>query len=196
MPEMRNWYTHDLDEHVTLIRRQVYRALEDPETRQLATKIVSGKPDGWWVDERGQRVPIVHAWGESFILPRGGERCRIRDDWCEVVSIWNFWVTNVRYVADPPHIDLFATLEWTLKAGGGDCDDAVCGLAALLRAVGFEGVVARVISTSGRAWEHVYTLVGLPKRNPQRWYSLDPTVEGVVPGWEYRNAKLRRDYVI
>lgn len=190
------WQTNDLEEHVSLIKRQVDRSVADSDTQRLAVKIVSGKADRW-VTHRGQRWPIVEAWGEGFVLPSAAQApCRMRDDWCEVVAIWNFWVANVRYVFDPSAYDLFCTAEYTLRAGGGDCDDSTIGLCALLKCIGFEGVAARVISVSGTKWEHVYALVGLPKDPPRDWYPLDPTVEGVHPGWQFDRIAEVRDFYL
>lgn len=192
------WQTNDLDEHMALIKRQVNRSLDDPETRQLAVKITSGKPDAW-TQHQGAKWPVVRAWGEYFVLPdvqKGARPCAMRDEWCEIVTIWNFVVANVRYVYDPSAYDLFCTAEYTLRAGGGDCDDMTILLASLLKSVGFEGVAARVVSTTGQKWEHVYALVGIPKDPPKRWFALDPTVAGVVPGWEYKNVRDTRDFYL
>lgn len=192
--EINVWQTNDLEEHVALMKRQVDRSLADPDVRQLAVKIVSGKPDRW-VHHNGESWPIVEAWGEGFILPQRNP-CKTRDEWCEVVAIWNFIVANVRYVFDPSSYDLFCTAEYTLRAGGGDCDDFTILFAALLQAIGFDGTAARVVTVSGTKWEHVYALVGLPKTNPKNWYALDPTVAGVVPGWQYDRIVDHRDFYL
>jgi hypothetical protein len=125
------WETNNLDEHVALIARQIQRSLDDPETRKLAVKIVSSRPD----DERGGKL-IVTAWGKPHYLPQI-EACAPQSDECESTLLWNFLVQNVRYVLDPDGYDLFSTVKHTLAVGGGDCDDMVIVLAALHRALGF-----------------------------------------------------------
>ena len=188
--EVAYWESNSLDEHVALIARQVNRSLDDPETRRLAVKIVSGRPDG---ESKGRLT--VDAWGKTFWMPQV-EACAPQNDECESTLLWNFVVLNVRYVLDPDGYDLFSTLKHTLLTGGGDCDDMVIALAALHRSLGWRSVRARVVSTKGSHWEHVYTMVGLPKANatPTRWVALDPTVKGAKPGWEYGSSTHRVDY--
>lgn len=186
--------TRDIDEHVKLIARQVTKSLEDPETRQLAVKIVSNKVEWRRVGGSTKEAPFVQAWGRWYKMPLV-EQCPPRSDECEVVSIWNFLVLNCRYVYDIQNVDTFATLKYTLEAGGGDCDDSCIAFAALLRSVGFS-VQARVIATSEdpNSWAHVYPRVGLSKDNASKWVCLDMTVTDATPGWEYNDIAAYRDY--
>ena len=193
-PEIAFWESGNLDEHVALIQRQFKKSLRDPELRQLALKIVGNKPDDHMTDQRtGKRVPVAVAWGEAFVLPQLAT-CGMKDAVCESQALWDFAVMNVRYVLDPDGYDMFSTAKYTLLASGGDCDDFVILLGALHRLVGFQSVVARVVSANGRNWEHVYTLVGFPKANPTQWIALDPTVKGSVPGWQFKGITHRADY--
>lgn len=193
--EVAVWEADNIEDHMSLIKRQVDRSLKDPETRRLAVKIVGGNADGVVVED-GQEIPIVNAWGIGLYLPAMGQAdCPGKDAVCEIESIWNFVVANVRYVLDPDGYDLFCTVEKTLDAGAGDCDDMVICFGALLRALGFQNVFARVVSTDGERFVHVYTMVGLPKSGrAKKMISLDPTVKGAVPGWEYRKITHRMDY--
>lgn len=173
--------SHNIDEHVALIKRQLDRSLQDAEVRQLAVKIVSCHSDD------------LVAWGKRFHPP---EVCPApRDEEAEVAAIWDFVVLNCRYVYDPLEVDTFATVEHTLDAGGGDCDDLTIVFAALLKSVGFH-VQARVISTRAdpQTWAHIYPLVGLSKDNPRAWVPLDATVNGAIPGWEYEEIGQKKDY--
>jgi len=193
-PEIAFWETGNLDEHVALIRRQFKKSLRDPELRQLALKVIGNKPDDYVVDRRsGRTVPIATAWGEAFMLPQV-QTCGMKDAVCESQALWDFAVLNVRYVLDPDGYDMFSTAKYTLLAGGGDCDDFVILLGALHRLVGFQSVVARVVSAGGKHWEHVYLLVGFPKAGPKQWVALDPTVKGATPGWQFKGATHYADY--
>lgn len=189
------WESEDLADHCQLIARQVQKSLEDPETRKLAVKIAGHRPDGY-INENGVAVPIVEAWGlQLYLPPVGASPCAAQNDKCEVQAVWNFLVANVRYVLDPDGYDLFCTLQRTLEAGAADCDDSTIAFAALLRALGFASVFARVVSTGGKRWEHVYPVVGLPKSGPiRRMVPLDVTVAGSVPGWQYDRISHRVDY--
>jgi hypothetical protein len=75
------------------------------------------------------------------------------------------------------------------------CDDLDIVLESMLFLIGF-GTKARVVSVQGAPseWVHVYPLAGLPKDNPSAWVSLDTTVTGAVPGWEYPDIAKRKDF--
>jgi hypothetical protein len=191
--------TRSLDEHMVLIKQQVDRSLEDPETRTLAVKIVSGNYQ--WRAHRDRRsgrvreVPMIRAWGKWFLAP-DMPQCEPRDETCEMERIWEFAVLNVRYVYDPDEIDFFATAKETLLAGGGDCDDLTILIASLAKAIGFKSA-ARVVSTSDapEEWVHVYPLLGLnSKDSPKWWVPLDTTVTGSKPGWQYPDIARHADY--
>jgi len=189
--------THNIDQHVGLIAKQVQKSLRDAETRQLAVKIVSNRVDYRPARPGGTKVPMVEAWGQWFRIPDRSlsKPCPPRNDLCEIELIWNFVVENCRYVFDTTEIDVFTTAQHTLSAGGGDCDDMTVLFAALLKSVGFY-VKARVISTpdNPNEWVHIYPMVGVPKSDPKQWITLDCTVTGAVPGWEYDNIAKTRDY--
>lgn len=188
--------TSNIDQHVGQIARQLHKSLDDAETRQLAVKIVSHKVK--WRSERtgGPELPMVEAWGEWFYWgDPSAQPCPPRVDLCEIELIWNFVVSNCRYVYDITNVDVFTTAEQTLKAGGGDCDDSTVLFGALLMAIGFS-VRARVISTkeSPNEWVHIYPMVGIPKDNPTQWMPLDCTVTAALPGWQYESVAKIRDY--
>jgi hypothetical protein len=125
--------------------------MRDPQLRQLAVKIVSGKADDHVYDRRTEEeVPVAIAWGEAFRLPQ-------------------------------------------IKVC--DMNDAMCTLGALHQLIGFQNLQARVVSTNGRYWEHIYLMVGYPKvGKPKKWVPLDPTIAGAVPGWQYNKIKAYQDF--
>lgn len=193
--DSRDWETDSLNEHVALIKRQVDESLSDDETVQLARKIVSGRPDG--VDKR--TGPFLVAWGQRFKLSPA--KCSQGDTeeqiaLCEINAIWNFWVLNVAYTEDPAGYDMFATVRYTLENHGGDCGWSTVGLSALLRAVGFRNLRARVVSTDAEFFEHVYAMVGVPKSRSTKLLALDPTVKGAIPGWEYPGSKHVEEFIL
>jgi hypothetical protein len=190
-------FSSNLDEHVAMIERQVARSLRDGESRRLAVKIVSGSYD--YVRDRrtGKEVPVVKAYGKTFMAPPNADVCPPKNDQCEIERIWDFMVLNFRYTEDPYDIDTFQTLKESLTIGGGDCDDASVAFATLFRSIGYQ-TIARVVSTKEEPskWVHIYPLVGVPKNAPTAWVPLDLTVEGAVPGWEYPNIAKKKDYVL
>jgi len=184
----------NVDEHVAVIGKYVEKSLRDPETIKLARKIVTGRYDYTKDPATGGQVAVVEAWGKFYRAPPGSP-CKARDGECEITRVWDFIVLNLRYTFDPQETDTFATVRESLESGGGDCDDATIMFAALLKAIGFK-VVARVISTTGKNWEHIYALAGLPHEAPKRWVSLDATVEGFHPGDEFKPYKSKRDFLV
>jgi hypothetical protein len=194
MEDVAIWETRNIDEHVELIRRQFTRSLRDEKLRELAVKIITGTADDV-VRDRGVDVPVVYAYGRALRLPSSNPTC-VDDAVRESQAIWDFYVLNVEYTPDPVGYDLFMTAKHTLESGQADCDDAAITMGALHRLVGFESLVARVVSTNAEYWEHVYLLVGFPKRNTSKWMPLDPTVRGAVPGWQYPKIKSTRDFML
>lgn len=190
---MREALSHTLDQHVDLIRGMVRRSMKDPQSRMLAVRIVSGAYD-FTRDRKGKEVLTVEAWGKHFLAP-AGVTCRARDADCEVERVWDFMVLNVRYVYDATDYDTFSTLKVTLETGGEDCDGMTIALATLLKHLGFY-VMARVISTQEEpnTWVHIYPMVGLPKDNPTHWVPLDMTIDGFIPGDEYKGIGKHRDF--
>lgn len=193
----QNWNTdNSLEQHIALMRRQVQRSVDDPATRILAGSVISGNFDNMRDPRTGQEVPVVPYYGRWY---RGAPSwdaaslCAQRDGSCEVTAIWNFLVMGCRYFQDTDGADVFQDLRATLEAGGGDCDDLTIAFAALLKSVGYENVIARVVSTNGAEWQHVYACVKIPRLG---WCALDMTEEGKPIGWEYPNLQAKRDFAL
>jgi hypothetical protein len=190
----QHWETgDDLAVHADLMRRQVLRSLDDPETRSLAVAITSGAYDAR-VDQRtGQSVPVVPFHGRLYrAAPNWSQQlCQMRDERCEIDAIWNFLVLNVRYLQDVRGQDTYATLRATLEVGGGDCDDFTICFGSLLGAIGYP-VAASVISVRGGTWDHVYACV----KTRKGWVPLDPTETGKRPGWEFPRPAARENFMM
>lgn len=199
--EQREHTTSSLDDHIKLIKRQIARSMADPDVRNLAAQITSGRFD-WMRDPRtGQEVPVVMFKGRHFRAPIG-PLCRPKDDSCEIGAVWDFCVMNVRYLLDPEGADgeptdMYMDVTTILMSGAGDCDDFVVLFATLLMCLGFR-VIARVISTDGRRWAHIYPVVMVPKGEGRKEIALDATENGKSPGWEYMrgNPPAKRDFVL
>lgn len=112
--------TANLAGHMELVRKAVDQSLADPETIQLARKVVNGVHQYIEHPKTGQRTAVIEAWGDYFWAPDDAI-CRPKDDACELQALWAFLVLNCRYVYDPEHADTFATLKQSLLARGGDC---------------------------------------------------------------------------
>ncbi len=125
--------------------------------------------------------------------------CEARDETCELEAIFNavkFGTDKVpalarglRYVADPRSPDFFTAPHRMLElcasgACGGDCDDHAALVAALAGCLGF--------AVGLRAWgpgqkgdfTHVYCVVAVTKRSPEKVLGMDTTVPDSAVGWE------------
>lgn len=180
---MSRFYSTSLAEHVWPIAQLVQKGLADRQTYTLAKKIADGRPDTY-IDG----MPAVEAWGMFHYLPEEGAS---PDQYWETAirRVWGFIVLNVGYSPDPAEFELNMTLELSLDAGEGDCDDMVIALATLLKALDFN-VEGRVVSLRGDWYEHIYLRVF----TPVGWMALDPTVRNALPGWEYTRVQAVVDF--
>jgi hypothetical protein len=101
--------------------------------------------------------------------------CQGRDAMCELRSIYQFVVTNVRYTGDVNSVDTFSAPLRTLQMGGEDCDGHAVLNCALAMANGFRAKV-RITSNRGLTWDHIYCMVGLPKGRADSFLALDTTL--------------------
>lgn len=180
-----------------MIRGQIAKSLDDSATRMLASAIVSGNFDSMTDPRSGQPVPVVPFHGRWYRGAASWEDarslCAQRDYACEVTALWNFGVLNCRYTQDQDGEDTYQTVRASLEAGALDCDDMTILFAAMLKAIGFEEIIARVVSVQGQTWDHIYPLVKLPRGG---WIAMDATERGKHLGWEYANVAARRDFAL
>ena len=95
----------------------------------------------------------------------------------------------LRYTRDHVEVDQFHAADKLIRLKGGDCDDGVILLGAMLRAVGYPIKLRVIQDTKSASWSHIYLLVGLPAQNPSKWIPLDWSVYPFKPaGWEAPGA--------
>ncbi len=105
------------------------------------------------------------------------EVCKARDDRCELMAIYDFVKRNVRYTGDVVNKDTFMSAYRVLQYGGEDCDGHSVTTAVLSAVNGFTPKF-RITSNYGTSWDHIYTIVGVPKLEPRTWIALDTTLPG------------------
>jgi transglutaminase-like putative cysteine protease len=98
----------------------------------------------------------------------------------QISSIFEWVRSNIAYVQDVTDVETLQTPAATIQMGGGDCDDQVTLLCALLEGAGFH---TRLVACgfADDNFEHVFCQVQLPDQS--RWFSLDPT-ERYPMGWK------------
>jgi hypothetical protein len=133
----------------------------------------------------GKRDPVVYAWARKAVNGKCGNNWCVpeKDNAAELKALFAALRRDVRYTSDIAGVDSYQKPRNTLKLRTGDCDDyasLTCAAAATL------GLPCRfkVIRTKGAPdWNHIYAQVGLPRRRPNKWITLDASVD-MPCGWE------------
>ena len=103
-----------------------------------------------------------------------------------IAAIYGWVQTNVKYVPDPTHIELFISpirFARDFNAGlpmGGDCDDMAILTTALLRAIGLKSNVV-LIDQTGFGIDHAHSRVYSDKF--YKYINVDPSSDYPL-GWE------------
>jgi hypothetical protein len=152
-----------IEDNAKAIVGLIRKGSEDPRIRQLTAKVLSRKCSG----SKGM-----------------GEWCVPEKDYdAEISAIYNFARRRVRYTRDIDNLDTYQSAARTLQMGIGDCDCYTIVVGSMLRSVGYP-VRIRIVQTSKSAsWDHIYLLVGTPPRKPEKWVSMDASLEAHA-GWE------------
>ncbi len=143
--------------------------------------------------QKGRRDPSVRAFAVKAVSRKCGRRWCVpeRDWWGEVQSVFGEIRRSIRYVRDIHKVDTFQAPNRTLEFGGGDCDDYTITLGSALQSIGFPVKVRIVQSKDSPDYNHVFLLVGMPPRDPEKWYSLDASVDK-APGWHPPRSMLAK----
>lgn len=96
----------------------------------------------------------------------------------EVVAVYDWFTTHVRFVRDVEGIETLQTPARTLELLTGDCDDQAAALAAMLTTIGFPTRFVAVGFEPGQ-YSHVFS----EARIGARWVPLETTVDAAYIGW-------------
>lgn len=97
------------------------------------------------------------------------------------------WITkNINYVRDPWNIERIQSPDVTIRQKAGDCDDHAILSAALLQSLGIQ-TGFRIVSRTGRTYDHIYTVF----RSPKGWKSFDTTV-AKYPGFRFDERLIKK----
>lgn len=173
-----------IKERVHLLQGLVAKSVKDPAMRNLALAVTGN----------GTRTVKV----DKDEIPVTGAGCPARDDMCEAKAIFDWVSSHVRYTGDTgahaltpggpvEPVDEFQAAARTVEFRGGDCDDHAVLNATLAIKNGFPAKF-RITSNTGASWDHIYTLVGVPKLDPTRWVALDTTLGN--PGFGKSTGKF------
>lgn len=165
-----------IDERLKLIQGRVWQGVNDPRVRQLALKLT--------------------------------QSCGRDDGPCEAQRIFEAVKAKVRYTGDVgpvknpktgvvEGIDYYQNPMVTWEYGGGDCDDAMGLIGALLAVIGHTVRFRVSAPTAFSDWEHIYPVTLLPKDRPSKATAVDITLPwaNAKIGSEAKYGKAR-DYVV
>jgi hypothetical protein len=189
---MPNAAAHDvgnIDERVDLIIKLIRDGAADPVIGEKAKILLSQKCDG--VGRRVAKGQEHTRTGVKFCVPE-------KDCLAEVRAIFNA-VRNpqsqyaIRYVRDSLIGDVFTAARRTLlRVNGGDCDDYVVTIGALLMSIGHPVYVCVITTTDRQTWNHVYLLTPSKFDDPNApLVALDASVDKPM-GWEAPGAAENR----
>ncbi len=178
---MRGFHIRTLDDRIKYLRRLAVEGKLDPEIYAFARKAVNRRcGNRWCIDEKDNLGEAKALFGA--LRQRKPPRMSARD--VEAAGrVFRQIRNNVRYTSDISGVDTYQRPSHTLSLHGGDCDDYSTLTCATLGSVGIP-CRFKVIRTKGaKDWNHIYAQAGFPRANPQRWISMDSSVN--MPfGWE------------
>jgi len=147
-----------IDERVAIIRRLIRQGGTNPQIHEVASEVLARKCGDKW--------------------------CTREKDWeAEVKALYAYVRSQIRYTKDMLRADTFTAPTRTLRKHGGDCDDYVSTLGALLESVGHPVRIVVMQVKGEPTWSHISIESGLPPGDPKRWIHLDASVADVQPGW-------------
>ncbi|WP_445664546.1 transglutaminase-like domain-containing protein [Fodinibius sp. AD559] len=110
----------------------------------------------------------------------------LRDTQQVAEAIYTWMVRNINYARDPWNIERIQSPDVTIRQKAGDCDDHAILAASLLQSLGIQ-TGFRIVSRTGRTYDHIYTVY----RSPQGWKSFDTTV-AKYPGFEFDESLIKK----
>ncbi len=101
-------------------------------------------------------------------------------------AIYSWMVRSINYVRDPWNIERIQSPDVTLRQKAGDCDDHAILGAALLQSLGVQTGL-RIVSRTGRAYDHIYAVY----HSPDGWKSFDTTILK-YPGYSFDETLIAK----
>lgn len=109
------------------------------------------------------------------------DRVPPKDYWGEIVSLFRFVRSHLRYTKDPHRVEVLHSARRLLVLRAGDCDDHTILLGAMLRSIGHP--VRLVLTGPDPARPRLFSHVYLEVEHRGDWIPLDATMPH-RPGWE------------
>ena len=172
-PRVKKLTARTIEDRVRPIRVLALKGGRDPKIREQALAVLSRKCGAEWCTPAKNWQSEVDALYRAITDPRSP--------------------LAVRYTRDPRDVDTFTAARRTMALRGGDCDDQVIALGALLLAVGYDIRLIVMQAAGAKDWSHILLAVVPPSTGSDGgrsgsppgggWYVLDPTMPDKGPGW-------------
>ncbi len=135
--------------------------------------------------QQGKRDPVVYAFARGAVSKKCGRDWCIpeKDNGAEMRALFAALRKNVRYTSDIAGVDSYQKPRLTLRLRTADCDDYSTLTCAAAASLGLPCRFKVIRTKDAKTWNHIYAQVGLPRRRPTKWFSLDASVS-MPAGWE------------
>lgn len=114
----------------------------------------------------GKKTPTIRETATRIVSD-----CAQKDDTCEVMSLWDWTLNNIRYIKDVNNVETVQPATRVLSEGAGDCNNKCVLLASLLESIGYKTRFVAFGKEPG-IFTHVICEV---RWGRDGWKSLDPT---------------------
>lgn len=174
--QMRSFNIKTLDDRINYLRRLVDAGKREPHVYAFARRAVARQcGDRWCVPEKDNLSEAKAIFGAM--------RNANSSDLSTARKMFQNIRKQVRYTSDIAGVDTYQKASHTLALRSGDCDDYSSLTCSALQSIGIP-CRFKVIRTKGaNDWNHIYPQAGFPRLNPQKWVSMDSSVN--MPfGWE------------
>lgn len=182
--QMRSYNIRNLDDRIAYLRRLVDTGKRDPRVFAFARRQLTHRcGSDWCIPEKDN---LAEAKAVFAAIQRGqapNATAQMRADLAEARNLFSQIRKNVRYTSDIAGVDTYQKPAHTLALKTSDCDDFSSLTCASLQSIGIP-CRFKVIRTKGaNEWNHIYAQAGFPRHAPERWVSMDSSVN--MPfGWE------------
>lgn len=178
---MRSFEIKTLDDRIAYLNRLINEGKRDPRVYAFARRALSQKcGNGWCVAEKdnlGEAKALFKA------LKRSNPPRMVAADLDRARRIFQHTRANVRYTSDIAGVDTYQKPAHSIALRSSDCDDFSTLTCSALGSIGIPCRL-KVIRTKGAGdWNHIYAQAGFPRANPERWVTMDSSVDKPF-GWE------------
>ena len=182
--QMRSFNIRTLDDRIAYLKRLVDAGKRDPQVYAFARRALTKTcGDKWCLPEKDNLAEAKAIFNAVRGSRSGSNNAQTKADLASARKMFRQIRKNVRYTSDIAGVDTYQKPAHTLALRSGDCDDYSTLTCAALQSVGIPCRFKVIRTKDGNDWNHIYPQAGFPRAKPERWLSMDSSVN--MPfGWE------------